>query len=73
MAKKVDIQTITKDQYDDKEYLQKLKEEFRKKIKDAGGENVKIKTVKISSKTVDIKNPIEAAGKKDAFRLGSTP
>ena len=73
MAKKVDIQTITKDQYYDKENLQKLKEEFRKKIIDLGGEDVKIKTVKISSKTVDIKNPIEAAGKKDAFRLGSTP
>jgi hypothetical protein len=73
MAKKVDIQTITKDQYYDKENLQKLKEEFRKTIIDLGGEDVKIKTVKISSKTVDIKNPIEAAGKKDAFRLGSTP
>ena len=73
MATKKYTDTITADQYNDKEYLQDLKEKFREEIKKAGGTNIKIKTKVLNKKTVDVKNPIEDAGKKDAFRLASSP
>lgn len=73
MATKKYTDTITADQYNDKEYLQDLKEKFREDIKKAGGTNIKIKTKVLNKKTVDVKNPIEGAGKKDAFRLASSP
>jgi hypothetical protein len=71
--KKSQVYNITKEQYDDKEYLQDLKEEFRKTIKDAN-DGIYITTKRLSKpKTFEIKNPIEGAGPKDAFRLASTP
>lgn len=72
-TKKSEIYRVTADQYDDKEYIQDLKEKFREGIKSEGGKNITIKTVVVDKKTIDTKNPIEAAGKKDAFRLASTP
>ena len=72
-TKKSEPYTVTADQYDDKEYIQDLKEKFREGIKNEGGKNITIKTVVVSKKTIDVKNPIEDAGKKDAFRLASTP
>ena len=71
-TKKSTPKTITLDQYKG-EYLQDLEDKFREDIKNAGGTNIKIKFKEISKKTIDIKNPIEGAGKKDAFRLASSP
>jgi predicted chitinase len=74
MAKKVSqTYNVTKEQFADKEALQEQKEAFREEIKKAGGTNIKIKIKVLGKPKVNIKNPIEDAGPKDAFRLGSTP
>jgi hypothetical protein len=74
MAKKISQPyNVTKEQFADKEALQEQKEAFREEIKKAGGTNIKIKLKVLGKPKVNIKNPIEDAGPKDAFRLASTP
>jgi hypothetical protein len=66
--------SVTQDKFNDKEYLQDLKEKFREEIKKEGGVDIKIKLKQIGKKTeIKVDNPIEDAGSKDAFRLASTP
>jgi len=66
--------SVTPDKFNDKEYLQDLKEAFREKIKQEGGTDIKITLKQIGKKTeIKVDNPIEDAGSKDAFRLASTP
>lgn len=73
MALKRKTYNVTKEQYADKEYLQDLKEAFRKEIQEEGGISVKIELKVLGKPKVNVTNPIEDAGPKDAFRLASTP
>jgi len=73
MALKRKTYNVTKEQFADKEYLQDLKEAFRKEIQEEGGISVKIELKVLGKPKVNITNPIEDAGPKDAFRLASTP
>ena len=74
MAKKTSSPiTVTAEQFADENYMQDLEDKFRESIKTEGGKNIKITTKVLGKKTIDIKNPIQAAGKKDAFRLSSAP
>jgi len=74
MAKKISSPiTVTADQFADENYMQDLEDKFRESIKTEGGKNIRITTKILGKTTIDIKNPIESAGRKDAFRLSSTP
>jgi hypothetical protein len=72
-TKKSQIYYVTKEKFSDKEYLQDLKENFREEIKKENGTNIKIKLKVLSQPKIDITNPIENAGSKDAFCLDSFP
>jgi len=72
-TKKSQLYTVTKEKFADKEYLQDEKEKLKEEIKKAGGTNIKIKLKVLGKPKVNISNPIEDAGPKDAFRLSSSP